>query len=151
MTPTDLSSVLLTIGIWVGIPLLIIGVPVGLILWLKARRRKRRRQAAVLSDRISGGWDQIVDSATDFGYRAPSLLTRSETAADVDSRLGTSTAVLAKRADARIFGPEDVDEAEAERFWADVDAALLGLGAGRSRWRRWRAALSTGSLLRRRR
>jgi hypothetical protein len=146
----DILGVLTAIVIWGGIPLLIIGVPVGLILWTKARRRRRRRSAPVLSDRIAGGWDQIIDSATDLGYRSASRMTRTETAADVDSRLGASTALLARRADARVFGPDDIDEAEAERFWTDVDAALLGLSAGRSRWRRWRAALSTGSLRRRR-
>jgi hypothetical protein len=145
-TASGVIGVLLTIGMWVGIPLLLIGVPVAVILWLKARRRKRRRYAQLLADRISGGWDQIVDRATDLGFRSRTTLTRTETAAGLDSHLGGSTAVLARRADARVFGPEEIDEAEAERFWADVDAALIGLDAGRSRWRRWGATVSIGSL-----
>jgi hypothetical protein len=60
--------------------------------------------------------------------------------------LGGSTLLLARRADARVFGPEDLDDAEAQRFWADVDAASLGLSSGRARWRRWWAAVSPRSL-----
>ena len=142
----SILGTILTIGLWVGFPLLLVGVPIGLILLFKARRRKRRRSAPVMSDRISGGWDQIVDRAADLGFRPAQRLTRTETAAEVDEHLGGSTKVLARRADARVFGPENVDESEAERFWADVDAALLGLNAGKSRWRRLRAALSTVSL-----
>jgi hypothetical protein len=104
-----------------------------------------------MADRISGGWDQIVDRATDLGYRAARRRTRTETASDVDEHFGGATVVLARRADARVFGPEDIDEAETERFWADVDAAMLGLSAGQKRWRRWVANLSIGSLRRRRR
>jgi len=142
----SILGTILTVGLWVGIPLLLIGVPIGLILFSKARRRKRRRSAPVISDRISGGWDQIVDRAADLGFRPEQRLTRTETADEVDEHLGGATRVLARRADARVFGPENVDEAEAERFWADVDAALLGLNAGKSRWRRLRAAVSTVSL-----
>lgn len=147
----SILGTILTVGLWVGIPLLLVGVPIGLILFSKARRRKRRRNAPVMSDRISGGWDQIVDRAADLGFRPEQRLTRTETADEVDEHLGGATKVLARRADARVFGPENVDEAETERFWADVDAALLGLNAGKSRWRRLRAAVSTVSLRHRRR
>jgi hypothetical protein len=147
----SILGALVVIGLWVGIPLLLVGGPIGLILWLKARRRTRRRTEPVMADRISGGWDQIVDRATDLGYRAARRRTRTETASDVDEHFGGATVVLARRADARVFGPEDIDEAETERFWADVDAAMLGLSAGQKRWRRWVANLSIGSLRRRRR
>lgn len=152
--PPESSQVLHTILVvtaWVGIPLLIVGGPIALVLWLKARRRRRRREAAVVADRFSGGWDQIVDVAADFGYRGSAGRTRTETAADLDAVFGGTTALLARRADARVFGPEDLDDAEAERFWADVDGALLGLGSGRSWWRRMRARVSPRSLLRGRR
>jgi hypothetical protein len=90
-----------------------------------------------------------MDVATDFGYRPPRGRTRAETAEDLDAALGGTTLLLARRADARVFGPEDLDDAEARRFWADVDAAVLGMSAGRSRWRRMWAAVSPRSLLRR--
>ena len=83
--------------------------------------------------------------ATDFGYRGVRGRTRTETAQDLDSALGGSTLLLARRADARVFGPEDLDHARAQRFWADVDAAVLGLSYGRSRRRRMWAAVSLRS------
>lgn len=141
----------LVVTAWVGIPLLIVGTPMALVLWLKARRRDRRRSAASVADRFSGGWDQILDVATDFGYQAPRGRTRTETAQDLDAALGGATVLLARRADARVFGPEELDDAEAQRFWADVDAAAVGLSTGRSRWRRWWAAVSPRSLAGRRR
>ena len=139
---------ILLVTAWVGTALLVIGGPIALILWLKARRRRRRQEAAVVADRIAGGWDQIVDVATDLGYGAASGRTRTETAADLDATFGGSTVLLARRADARVFGPEELDDGQARQFWADVDAAVLGLSSGRSRWRRLRAALSLRSLRR---
>jgi hypothetical protein len=139
---------ILLVTAWVGSALLVIGGPIALILWLKARRRRRRQEAAVVADRFAGGWDQIVDVATDLGYGAASGRTRTETAADLDATFGGSTVLLARRADARVFGPEELDDGQARQFWADVDAAVLGLSSGRSRWRRLRAALSLRSLRR---
>lgn len=146
----ELLRTILVVTAWVGLPLLLIGGPIAAILWLKARRRRRRQEAAVIADRFSGGWDQIIDVATDLGHPERRGRTRTETAADLDKAFGGSTALLARRADARVFGPEDLDELQAREFWADVDAAVLGLSAGRSRWRRGRAAVSLRSLRRRR-
>ncbi|WP_395725247.1 transglutaminase family protein [Nakamurella sp.] len=145
-----LLRTILLVTAWVGIPLLLIGGPIALILWLKARRRRRRQEEAVVADRFAGGWDQIMDVATDLGYSGDRGRTRAETAADLDDAFGGSTVLLARRADARVFGPEDLDDVDARLFWADVDAAALGLSAGRSRWRRGLAAVSLRSLRRRR-
>ncbi len=147
----SLLATLATVGLWVGVPILLLGLPIATILWLKSRRRRRRRHAPAPVDRISGGWDQIVDRAIDLGYRSPVARTRSEAARELDRTFGASTVLLARRADAGVFGPEDVEEVEAARFWSDVDAALLGLNSRQSRLRRWRASLSPGSLRRRRR
>jgi hypothetical protein len=144
----DLLRTVLIVALWVAIPLVLIGGPIALVLWLKARRRRRRRDAVVIADRFSGGWDQLIDTATDFGYAGQRGRTRSETAADLDRELGGSTLLLARRADERVFAPEDLDGDEAVRFWADVDAAVLGLSSTRGRWRRLRATLSTRSLRR---
>lgn len=143
---SSLLQTILVITASIGMPLLIIGGPIALILWLKARRRRRRRDAALMADRFSGGWDQIIDVATDFGYHGGSGRTRSETAADLDATFGGSTALLARRADARVFGPENLDDAESRLFWADVDAAIIGMNSGRSRLRRMRARVSLRSL-----
>jgi hypothetical protein len=145
----DVLRTILVVTAWVGIPLLVLAGPVALVLWLKARRRRRRQEAAVIADRFAGGWDQIMDVATDFGYRGVRGRTRTETAADLDAAIGGSTVLLARRADARVFGPENLDDVQAQQFWADVDSAVLGLSSGRSRWRRMRAAVSLRSLRRR--
>jgi hypothetical protein len=119
------------------------------VLWLKARRRSRRRRAPTGPDRIAGGWNQVLDGVVDLGYPVPTGLTRTETAATVDATIGGGTVLLARQADARVFGPSEVDDVEAERFWGEVDAALLGMTAGKSWWRRTRAKLSLRSLRRR--
>ncbi len=137
------------VGFGVGGLLLLVAASVSLVLWLKARRRSRRRHAPTGPERIAGGWNQMLDGVVDFGYPVPAGLTRAETAATIDATIGGGTALLARQADARIFGPADVDEAEAERFWGEVDEALLGLTSGRSWWRRTRAKLSLRSLRRR--
>ncbi|SDP02030.1 Transglutaminase-like superfamily protein [Nakamurella panacisegetis] len=136
------------IGLGAGGLMLLIAAGVALILWLKARRRARRRNAPAPPDRISGGWNQVLDEATDFGWAVPDRRTRSEAAADLDERFATGTVLLAREADARVFGPDAVDDEQAARFWTEVDAALLGLQTGHGRWRRLRARVSIASLRR---
>lgn len=144
---SDLVGQILIVVAGCAIPLTVLGGPVAAVLWLKARRRRRRRDAPVVADRFSGGWDQIIDTATDFGFEKEFGRTRAETAADLDRAFGGSTMLLARRADERVFGPDELDGDEAARFWADVDAAVLGLSSTRGRWRRLRAAISLRSLL----
>ena len=128
--------------------LLVLGLAIGPVLWLKARRRSRREHAAAGASRIAGGWNQILDAAVDLGHRLPVGSTRAETAAGVDQRFGTGTVLLARRADEKVFGPGPVDEAQSALFWVEVDAAMLGLQSGFGRWRRLRAKLSIASLRR---
>lgn len=145
-----LGGTLLIVGLAAGIPLLVVGGPILLVLLWKRRRRQRRRMAGSAADRISGGWYEMVDQAVDLGHRPDANATRSETAVALDRQFGTGTLALARRADARIFGPEQISEDEAGRFWAEVDAALLGLRVKYGRWQRLRAQLSLASLGRRR-
>lgn len=137
------------IGLGVGGFVLLVMAAVGTVLLLKARRRARRRNAATGPLRIAGGWNQVLDAAVDLGFPVTIGRTRVETGADLDRRFGSGTVLLARRADARVFGPEDTGLDDAERFWADVDAALLGLHADQGRWHRFRARLSIASLRRR--
>ncbi|MEK8225712.1 transglutaminase-like domain-containing protein [Oerskovia sp. M15] len=51
----------------VVVPLAILALPLLLILLLKSRRRRRRREAERTVDRISGGWREVLDVATDLG------------------------------------------------------------------------------------
>ncbi|WP_228479414.1 transglutaminase-like domain-containing protein [Microbacterium atlanticum] len=115
---------------------------------LKAARRRQRREAARASDRISGGWDELVDRASDFGAPVRAGATRQEdagvlTAAFAEPRV----TMLASRADAQVFGPAEPTPDDIEAFWTQVDEIVGGMGAGRSLWQRLRARLSIRSLL----
>ncbi len=145
---SGIGGILAVVGLSAGIPILVVGLPVLLVLLLKRRRRQRRRVTGSAADRISGGWYEMVDQAVDLGHHADRRATRPEAAAALDQQYGTGTVALARRADARIFGPEQITDEEVRHFWAEVDAALLGLRGRHGRWRRLRAKLSLASLRR---
>jgi transglutaminase-like putative cysteine protease len=130
----------------IGLPLLALLGPVLLVLWLKARRRRRRFSFGTPSQRIAGGWAEVVDAVRDLGGTPPARATRRETAtalAGVDSAVA-----LAERADAGVFGPGEPTEDEVAGYWADVRTALAGAGAAVGPWRRLRGRLSPRSLRR---
>ncbi len=137
-------------GRWVliGASPLVLLLPLALILGLKLNRRRRRRSGPPAA-RIAGGWSQILDTATDLGHPPVPGATRAETAAAIDTSFGGATAVLARTADSRVWAPEVIDPADADRFWTEVDAAVLGMGSSRGLLRRLRARVSIASLRRR--
>ncbi|RFA17267.1 hypothetical protein B7R21_00575 [Subtercola boreus] len=125
-------------------PLLVVGA-------LKLRRRKRRRNAEQAADRLSGGWDEIVDRAGDLGTPVPVGVTRRETASTLAEAYPTVGVVgVAERADNGIFGPGEPTPADVEGFWAEVEAIVKGMGSSRSGWRRLRARTSLASFRARR-
>jgi hypothetical protein len=133
-------SVLLVIALVLA-PFLVIGS-------LKAARRRRRRAAERAADRISGGWDELVDRASDFGAPVRPGGTRSEDAGILTAALAEPrVTTLASRADLEVFGPAEPSPADVEEFWRQVDEIVGGLGRGQSWWRRVRARLSVRSLL----
>jgi len=122
-------------------PFLVIGA-------LKASRRRKRKDAANPADRISGGWDELVDRASDYGTRVPPGATRAEDAALMATSLADpAVATLAVRADGQVFGPAEPSPAEVDEFWRQVDDIVAGLGERASVWRRLRARLSLRSYL----
>ena len=115
---------------------------------LKATRRRKRRDAERASDRISGGWDELVDRASDFGAPVRPGATRQEdagvlTAAFAEPRVAT----LASRADLEVFGPTEPSPDDIAAFWTQVDEIVGGMGKGRSMWQRLGARLSIRTLL----
>jgi hypothetical protein len=115
---------------------------------LKASRRARRRQAERAADRISGGWDELVDRASDFGAPVRSGATRREDATVLTAALAEPrVATLASRADLEVFGPTEPTPDDIDAFWTQVDEIVGGLGRGRSIWQRLRARLSIRALL----
>ena len=122
-------------------PFLVIGA-------LKASRRRKRRDAENPADRISGGWDELVDRASDYGTRVPPGATRAEDAALLGASLADpAVAGLAVRADGQVFGPAEPSATEIEEFWRQVDEIVAGLGERASVWRRLRARLSLRAYL----
>jgi hypothetical protein len=139
---------IITIGVGVLGLLAVLLAPFIVIGALKAARRRQRREAARASDRISGGWDELVDRASDYGAPVRPGATRQEdagvlTAAFAEPRVAT----LATRADAQVFGPVEPTPGDIEAFWTQVDEIVGGMGSGRSLWQRLKARLSIRSLL----
>ncbi|MDQ7876705.1 transglutaminase-like domain-containing protein [Microbacterium sp. QXD-8] len=115
---------------------------------LKATRRRQRRDAERASDRISGGWDELVDRATDYGAPVRPGATRQEEAGVLTAALAEPrVATLATRADLEVFGPTEPTPDDIEAFWTQVDEIVGGMGKERSLWQRLRARLSIRSLL----
>ncbi|HEY4993667.1 MAG TPA: transglutaminase-like domain-containing protein, partial [Nakamurella sp.] len=89
-TPTAAADsgwlgLVLTILGWTAAVLALLALPVVIILGLKGARRRRRRRAERPEDRITGGWEQLLDTAVGTGYRPRPWHTRTEMAADLRS------------------------------------------------------------------
>jgi hypothetical protein len=132
------------------IPLAVLLIPLLLIGWLKLRRRKRRASEGLPSTRVSGGWSEVVSLALDMGAPATPRATRREHAAELaeafPSASGTTT-LLARRADAAVFGHGEPTEVQVRQYWETVDKSLQEMAAGAGFWKRQRARYSLRSLL----
>ena len=130
-----LGAILLVLVIVLG--------PFVAIMWVKARRRKRRRTAARPCDRVSGGWQEVMDHAVDRGSALPPVATRNELAAVI----GPSAVALAERADLSTFGPAETDDEAAAAFWTLVDDSLSEVDGTLSTWGRLKARINPRSLV----
>ena len=65
-----IGAILLIGGISLAIIALLMSPFIVIGAW-KAAKRRSRRTAARTADRISGGWDELVDRAVDYGARLP--------------------------------------------------------------------------------
>ncbi|GAA3659575.1 transglutaminase-like domain-containing protein [Microbacterium marinilacus] len=142
---------------YLGLALAIGGISLGTIALLlapfviigaiKAARRRKRRQAQAPADRMSGGWDELMDRAVDFGRGVPAGGTRYEQSAQLVATLEEPrVATLAVRADAGVFGPGEPTDGEIEAFWTEVDEVVGGMSSRASLWKRLRARLNLRSL-----
>ena len=139
---------IVSIGIGVLGVLAVLLAPFIVIGALKATRRRQRRDAERASDRISGGWDELVDRATDYGAPVRPGATRQEEAGVLTAALAEPrVATLATRADLEVFGPTEPTPDDIDAFWTQVDEIVGGMGKERSLWQRLRARLSIRSLL----
>ena len=141
-----LLVVLLAVARAVGISLIVLAIvlaPFLLVVVAKARRRRLRRTASTVVQRIRGGWDEFADAVIDHGYDAPPAATRSELAAVAG---GLPSRVLAAVADRAVFAPESADEVDADRVWDAVADLRASLDLGLTRRQRLRALISLRSL-----
>ncbi|GAB2694513.1 transglutaminase-like putative cysteine protease [Microbacterium marinum] len=144
-----LGPILLYSGISLGVialllsPFLVIGA-------IKAARRTKRFTAPRAADRISGGWDELVDRAADYRVAVPAGATRAESAEVVGAAFaGERVTTLARRADADVYGPGEPTPEDVDAFWREVDDIVGGIAGGTTFWKRLRARLSLRSLRRR--
>jgi hypothetical protein len=144
------AILLAVLGIGGGVVgvLAVLSAPFVVIGALKATRRRRRRSAPRPADRISGGWDELMDRASDYGARIPPGATRAEDAAVAAVAVGDpQVTTLARRADGEVFGPAEPTPEEIDAFWSEVDGIVGGMGDRATFWRRLGARLSLRSLL----
>lgn len=126
----------------------VLAAPFVLVGVLKAARRRRRREAERAADRISGGWEELVDRAADYGTAVRGGGTRTEDAGVVSAAFAEPrVTTLAARADVEVFGPSDPTPEDVNEFWRQVDEIVGGMAVGRSFWSRLAARLNVRSLL----
>ena len=139
-------AALLAAARMIGIGLLVLAIllaPFAFIVAAKTRRRRLRRTAPDVVQRISGGWDEFTDAVLDHGFIAPPAATRSELATVAG---GLPARVLAAVADRAVFAPEQADPADADRVWDAVGDLRTSLDLGLTRRQRIRALVSLRSL-----
>ncbi len=153
--PDDTLAAVLRIAVYVaagiGVLLVLLGPVLGIVI-AKARRRRKRRRTADLAARVAAGWTEIADAATDYGVDIPAAGTRVEKAVAIDAAVNNSaTSTLALTADRLVWGPEDVQPEDADRFWASVGETVRTINRAHGFRRRMIARVSARSLVAHRR
>ncbi|KAA1421546.1 transglutaminase domain-containing protein [Nocardioides humilatus] len=124
--------------------------PFLLIAALKNRRRRKRRTTGDLADRISGGWAEVMDLATDIGAKVPAPATRFESAVMLEDRMPLATTLsIAHRVDGHVFGAGDPTEVDVEAVWSAVENLRSEFRESASFRDRIRQRFSLRSLVRR--
>jgi transglutaminase-like putative cysteine protease len=139
-------SVLLRVLGGIGIALLVLSLiasPFLAIVAAKLRRRRIRRRAPTVGQRIEGGWQEFADTAADFGLPVGVAGTRAEQAASVG---GLDSLVLAGVVDRALYAPDEPVEGDDERVWTAVAELRRRLAAEAGTRRSLLAAISLGSL-----
>ena len=140
--PVHLPAWVVPTVLGVGIPALVIVIPLLVIGALKRRRARRRRESDRRQDAAAGAWDELLDRVDELGIATPPPSTRGRTAEALAPLLaapaaGTTTlATLARRTDAAVFSGREVDDTEIDAVWAEALAAVEATRVTLPRWRR---------------
>ena len=127
----------------VGVPVLVLALCVGLVVAIKALRRRRRRTRGSPAQRVAGGWAELMDAAADRGSPAVRGGTRREQARGLPQLPLSGAAV---EADAVVFGPGELTDTTARDYWQRVESTRRSLQSGLPAWQRLRVAISLRSL-----
>jgi hypothetical protein len=148
-----LPAWVVALGLGVGIPALLVVVPLLVVSAIRRRRASRRRAAPRKRDSVAGAWDELLDRVGELGIATPVATTRRRTAETLDPHLprrddGFSVATLARRTDDAVFSGRELDDAEVDAVWAEVISTVDAARAALPRWRRalarYRLAAATG-------
>lgn len=115
---TIILIILVTLG-----SVLILMLPFMLILLLKNMRRKKRATNGSTSDRMSGGWQELLSTATDHRVITNVGATRKENArvlAEGFAHVGPQAFTLASKADEANFSAQEPDEAAVKEYWEEI-------------------------------
>ncbi|WP_051479275.1 transglutaminase-like domain-containing protein [Arthrobacter sp. H5] len=132
------------------IPLAVLLIPLLVIALLKSRRRKKRSRSGRPTQRVGGGWSEVMSLATDLGAETNGKSTRRESARGLGEAFPASshsTTRLADRADACIFSAGEPTEQEVEEYWSTVHSSLDDMRGSVGFWKRQRARFSPRSLI----
>lgn len=138
------TSVIRWVGIG-GLSLVLLLAPLLTVVIAKRARRKERATVADGAARITGGWEEYVDTAVDAGLISPSTHTRQELAEEYATPAGV---LLAAQADHAQFSNAVISENESNEFWEIVADERRALTQRLGWWGRVRAALSLKSFVR---
>ena len=140
----------------VGIPAILLFVPMLLVAMVKGGRRRRRRRGAN-DRRAAGAWEELVDRYAELGFEPPAHGTRLQSARVLEHQLAeqglagapatgaAATAptpapvplsTLATTIDRDVFGGSSVSDDVVEERWGTADAAVAAVAAAAGRVRR---------------
>jgi transglutaminase-like putative cysteine protease len=148
--PFELPGWVIGTALGVGIPGLIVFVPLLVIAALKRRRARRRRHAPRAQDAAAGAWDELLDRVDELGIETPPPTTRGRTADALAPRLaaaggaaaaagaesGMTLTALARRTDDAVFSGRELDANEIDAVWAGVVATVQATREELPWWRR---------------
>ncbi|MEO7121641.1 MAG: transglutaminase-like domain-containing protein, partial [Lacisediminihabitans sp.] len=127
-TPFVIPAWVITIGLSLLIPALLIFGPLLVIAWFKERRRKKRRNADRGDVKAAGAWDEMLDGYSELGFAVPGKSTRLHIADELQGQLPENASIhlrtIALSADDAVFSGLQIDEQHSDAVWTEALAAI---------------------------